>query len=237
MSRSHVKIRKNKTTNQDDDGDVVPPTVDEANAMLAAVEGRWRPFLITALRTGLRSGELRGLTWANVDLANKVLHIEQRADRWGTLDKPKSRAGKRDVPLPPMALNALREWQSHCPKSSPGLVFPTQVGTVMLHSNIMNAWFYPLQRKLGICRMTTGHPKYGLHALRHFYATWLISRQFPPKTIQTWMGHASITMTYDVYGKWLKQPDDHDMLAAAEAAITGSPVTAQPPTALRIVGN
>jgi integrase len=44
-------------------------------------------------------------------------------------------------------------------------------------------------------------PKYGLHGLRHFYASWLISlKQYSPKEIQTMLGHASIQMTFDVYG-------------------------------------
>ncbi len=210
-SRTHDKVEIGKDI----------PTIAEINTILANANDRWRPFFVTAVFTGLRSSELRGLRWCDVEVDKKVIHIRQRADRWGTIGDPKSQAGNRDVPLPPMALNALREWKLRCPKSELGLVFPTTVGTVMLHSNICNLYFYPLQRRLGIVD-DTGHHKYGLHALRHFYASWLIDQEFPPKKIQSWMGHASITMTFDCYGHLMETDNDHEKLALAERRITGN---------------
>jgi hypothetical protein len=60
---------------------------------------RWRPLLITAMLTGLRPSELRGLTWSAVDLDAKALEVRQRADRFNRIGAPKSRAGRREVPL------------------------------------------------------------------------------------------------------------------------------------------
>jgi len=74
------------------------PTKDELRAMLDHA-GRLRPLLVTAIFTGLRASELRGLTWDAVDLDRRVLTVRQRADRWGTIGSPKSDAGKREVPL------------------------------------------------------------------------------------------------------------------------------------------
>ncbi len=69
-------------------------------------------------------------------------------------------------------------------------------------------------------------PKYtGLHALRHFYACWLINRPqdgglgLPPKVIQERMGHASITMMMDVYGHLFPRGDDAEEMAAAERSL------------------
>jgi len=62
--------------------------------------GRLRPLLATAIFTGLRASELRGLTWDAVDLDRRVLTVRQRADRWGTIGSPKLDAGKREVPSP-----------------------------------------------------------------------------------------------------------------------------------------
>jgi integrase len=53
---------------------------------------------VTAIFTGLRASELRGLTWDDVDLDRRVLTVRQRADRWNTIGSPKSDAGKREVP-------------------------------------------------------------------------------------------------------------------------------------------
>jgi integrase len=80
------------------------PTNDEIRAMLEHAD-RLRPLLVTAIFTGLRASELRGLTWDAVDLERKVLTVRQRADRWNQLGSPKSDSGKREVPLAPIVVN------------------------------------------------------------------------------------------------------------------------------------
>jgi integrase len=65
----------------------------------------------------------------------------------------------------------------------------------------------------------------GLHAFRHFYASWLINarqdrgQELPAKVVQTRLGHASIVMTFDIYGHVFPRGDDRDQLAAAEKAL------------------
>ena len=59
------------------------------------LEGRWRPMLLTAIFTGLRASELRGLRWADVDLKRGEIHVRQRADRYNEIGPPKSEAGER----------------------------------------------------------------------------------------------------------------------------------------------
>jgi integrase len=101
--------------------------------MLTAAQGRWRPLIITAVFTGLRASELRGLTWDDVDLDKAALTVRQRADRWNTIGSPKSASGQREVPLAPMVVNTLKEWQLACPKGPEGrlwLVFPNGKGAV-----------------------------------------------------------------------------------------------------------
>jgi integrase len=57
------------------------PTKDEIRAMLAAAQGWVRPLVVTAIFTGLRASELRGLRWGDVDLEGAELTVRQRADR------------------------------------------------------------------------------------------------------------------------------------------------------------
>jgi integrase len=71
-----------------------------------------------------------------------------------------------------------------------------------------------------------GKAKYtGMHALRHFYASWCINRkadgglELPAKMVQARLGHSSITMTMDVYGHLFPSDDDGAELAAAERAL------------------
>ena len=65
----------------------------------------------------------------------------------------------------------------------------------------------------------------GLHALRHFYASWCINRkadgglELPPKVVQHRLGHSSIVVTMDTYDPLFPRGDDAKELAAAEATL------------------
>jgi integrase len=206
------------------------PSKADIRTMLDRVPSRWRPLLLTAIFTGLRASELRGLTWADVDLAGGVLKVRQRADRWNTIGSPKSEAGQREVLLPPIAVNTLREWKLACPKGTLGLVFPNGAGNVETLPHLANRFFGPLQVACGITRPVDAaegekalqRPRYGLHALRHFYASWLIDQGFPPKRVQELMGHSTIAMTLDTYGHLFPvSADEVAKLATSAAALVG----------------
>jgi len=79
------------------------PTVE---GILDAPSPRWRVFLLTAAMTGMRVSELRGLHWANVDLAHGLVHVRERADKNAALGKPKSKASA------PVDL----DWSPRCPR-------------------------------------------------------------------------------------------------------------------------
>jgi integrase len=202
------------------------PTLDEIRTIIAHLNGQWRPLVLAAIFTGLRSSELRGLSWANLDLKKNELHVRQRADRWGKIGRPKSAAGERTIPLPPVLANTLREWKLQCPKSELGLVFPTGRGKVVSHSDIVQRGLNRAQRKGGVVS-EDGTAKYNLHALRHFYASWCINRPedgglgLQAKIVQHRLGHSSITMTMDVYGHLFPRGDDGAELAAAERMLLG----------------
>jgi integrase len=203
------------------------PTPEETRAIIAALDEdtRWRPLLLTAIFTGLRASELRGLRWKDIDLKRAELHVRQRADRYGKIGLPKSRAGKRTVPLPPMLVGVLRTWKLACPKGELDLAFPSNRGGVEKLSNIVEQGLIPVGITAGVVTRT-GKAKYtGLHALRHFYASWCMNRkedgglELPLKLVQARMGHASIQMTADTYGHLFPSADDGSELAAAEKAL------------------
>jgi integrase len=195
------------------------PSKEEVQKILAAAIGRWRPFFATSVFTGMRASELRGLTWDAVDLDKRVVHVRQRANLWGEIGAPKSAAGWREIPIAPMVVNALREWRLACPRGDHHLVFPNGNGNVESHANIANRGWYPLQIAAGLVG-NDGKPKYGLHALRHFFASWVIERGFSAKRVQALLGHSSIQMTFDVYGHLFPSlEDDHAKFAAGEQSI------------------
>jgi integrase len=190
------------------------PTPDEIKLILAHAKPRWRPLLVTAVFTGLRASELRGLRWSDINLDASEVHVHQRADRFNTIGRPKSASSERTVPFGKFVANTLREWKLACPKSELDLVFPTATGKIERLTNIVDRGLKPTEIAAGIVT-ADGKAKYpGMHVFRHFYASWCIDRNLPPKVIQTRLGHASITMTFDVYGHLFPEGDDTGLDAA-----------------------
>ena len=203
------------------------PTPHEIRAIVANLKGRWRPLLLTAIFSGLRASELRGLKWADADLKKAELHVRQRADRYNSIGHTKSASGQRTLPLPPIVVNTLREWKVGCPKSAMDLVFPTGAGGIENLSNILQRGLAPAQIAAGVVTKD-GKAKYtGLHTLRHFYASWCINPKedgglgLPLKLVQHRLGHSSIQMTSDVYGHLFPRSDNGAELAAAQKALLG----------------
>lgn len=207
------------------------PTREEIKALVGVLSGRWRPLLLTAIFTGLRASELRGLRWSDVSFDKKQIHVHQRADRFNAIGKPKSVSGERTVPAPPLVINALREWKLACPKGEAGLVFPNGAGKVEGLRNILRRGLHPAWVEASVTVETgavdeQGHmvlaPKYtGLHCLRHWFASWCINRKedgglgLTPKMVQERMGHSTIALTMDLYSHLFPRDDDGDELAAA----------------------
>ncbi|MGE3993423.1 tyrosine-type recombinase/integrase [Pseudorhodoplanes sp.] len=202
------------------------PSREEIKCLLEAIPSEQEPFLLVAIFCGLRASELRGLRWSDVDLKFGEIHVRQRADRYCKIGPPKSKSGNRKIPVPPGVLKRLKEWKLVCPMSDASLVFPAASGLVQHHSNIVRQILNPALKTAGIVK-GDGAPKYGLHSLRHFFASWLINRkrdggrEMPLKAVQVLMGHSSITITADRYGHLFPRGDDAAELADAERKILG----------------
>jgi integrase len=202
------------------------PTTVEVARLIEAAPMRWKTLLMVAVFTGLRASELRGLRWSDVDLKSGAVTVTQRADLWNNIGSPKSKGSRRTVPIGPELVRALKEWKLACPKGDLDLVFPTTEGKVSHHKNIMLA-LEAIMVKAGVVDRH-GKPKYGLHCFRHFFASWCINRkadggrELPPKTVQTLLGHSSITMTMDIYGHLFPTNADENELRDSERALLGA---------------
>jgi integrase len=225
------------------------PSIEEVRQILHAATGRWRPLLIVGAFSGLRSSELRGLRWTDLELTLPIgrLHVRQRLDAWGKAGPPKSKAGYRTIPLSEYVVRTLLAWKEECPQLDMGerdgqgrpikvrhFVFPNGAGGSENHANITNRGWFAVQITAGLGEPmldASGNPrfdrdgtplmrgKYGLHSLRHFFCSWLIDRGKAPKDIQVQMGHSSLVMTLDRYGHLFPRQDDADEMARAEAAL------------------
>jgi integrase len=200
------------------------PSKSELRKMIDKANGRWRPFLLAAVFAGMRASELRGLSWPDVDLDAGIIHVRQRADAWGHIGPPKSKAGKRDIPLAPIVINALRQWREDCPKGELQLVFPNGTGNVESLSNIRARFWVPLQRACEITADGRTDGKYNFHMLRHAAASLFIAHLgWTPKRVQTVMGHSSINLTFDLYGHLFEDHDaDREAMKKIEAAVVAA---------------
>jgi integrase len=202
-----------------DEDEAVIPTKDHIKAILTSVPDRWRPLIVTAVLTGLRCSELRGLMWEHVDFAAGVIRVRQRADLRNAIGAPKSKAGRRDVPMSPMVVNTLKAWKLACPVTAQDLVFPSDGGRIVTNGTIHRSCWGPLQRAAGMVD-ANGLPLYTFHALRHAAASLFIEMGWLPKKVQTVMGHSTIQVTYDVYGHlWPSPEDDRAAMAQIEARL------------------
>jgi integrase len=228
-------LRKNRRSRRADSNGKFKVGIDipapaEVRAIVGKLNpttGRYRVLLLTAIFTGLRASELRGLRWDDIDLKRGEVHVRQRADRYGQIGRPKSEAGERTIPLPPMVIAALREHRLASPRSELGLVFPNIRGGIEHRNSIVKCGFHPAQIAADVVDQHGGAKYKGLHSLRHFYASWCINRrvdgglELPLKLVSERLGHSTVQLTADTYGHLFPRGDDGAELAAAEKAFLG----------------
>jgi integrase len=166
---------------------------EEAQRLLAALPDRDRPIWATALYAGLRRGELMALRWEDVDLAAGVIRVERAYDDKGRVEiEPKSRAGRRTVPIVGVLRDVLVELKAR-QRRDHGIVFGSSEETPFQPSSV---W----RRARGAWK-EVGLKPIGLHEARHTFASVLIAASVNAKAITAYMGHASIETTFDLYGK------------------------------------
>ncbi len=167
---------------------IASPT--EAAALLAALSGVERPLYATAMYAGLRLGELRALRWVDVDLAAGVIRVERSWDPKAGVIEPKSRAGRRRVPVVPTLRDLLLEHRMG--GAGEGLAFGTGDRPFDPHgvtARARRAWAtHDALRPIG------------LHECRHTFASLMIAAGVNAKALSTYMGHAGVSITFDRYG-------------------------------------
>ncbi len=204
--------------------EIVAMSEDDVQAFLeAAQDDRLRPYYVLALTTGARPSELLGLRWKRLDLDGAAIRIERAlvtdSNGWN-LRTPKTKQGRRVIPIPEEAVDALRAhrarqgedrlrageaWQDH------GIVFTTEIGTPLSLANIRNRSFNRIVKRADL------NPKLTPYSTRHTAATLLLKRGVNPKVVAERLGHASVTITLDTYAHVLPgmQEDATEVLADA----------------------
>ena len=201
--------------------DIDPPTLEKPkervltpeqaqNLLAVAKDSSLECFLVLALTTGMRRGELLGLRWDDIDFEQKTLSVARTVSYLKTETNgiyhyietsPKTEAGRRIIALTRLGINTLKvhkikqleqrlavgsAWHEH------GLVIPNSLGNIYDISSLRFR-FNKLLQKAGL-------PHMRIHDLRHCAATLLLSMGVELKVIQQILGHSSIAITANIYG-------------------------------------
>jgi integrase len=177
---------------------------DEVTALLAAwqrleraaekPERHWyatgRRMTVLALSTGLRRGELLGLRWMDVELLERHLSVRQ-AFVLGEMSTPKSRAGRRTLPLGPMAVQVLEEQFRASPHRAPeSIVFCHPALGTPLDPSKLSGFARKALKAAGITK-----PFRVWHGLRHTALTETAAAGVPAMFVQAKAGHAQGSTT------------------------------------------
>ena len=165
---------------------------DEVKRLVAACTEPTRSIVVVAVMTGLRIGEILALRWGRINFIGETLVVAETCfmGRFGT---PKTRASRREIPLSPAVVEALKAHYSRSADRSPkALVFATRHGGPLVSNNL---------RKRGLqsaCKRAE-LPRINWHALRHTHGTLLHVQGTPLKVAQAQLGHSHMATTLEVY--------------------------------------
>jgi len=209
--RGRAQLQEDQPGGQVDIKILTPPQI---NALLGQMEDqKYRTLFMLAIFSGARQGELLGLKWGDINWESKQIHI-QRTFNNGRLFTPKTQSSIRKIDLGPTVMKELKKWRLACPKNDLDLVFPNEAGHHINNKNMLRRNFRPALKAAGC-------PAIRFHDLRHTYASLLIAQGENIKYIQNQLGHASPTITLNVYAHLMK-PTNQEAACRLENAVFGA---------------
>lgn len=195
-------------------------TIDEQKQFFDVAEGTAYvdQFRLIA-QTGLRTGEMVGLKWEDLDFENRKIHISRTMEfRHGyhefKIGEPKSKHGYRTIPMTPEAYEILmrryeqRKFRYVADEEFKDFVFLCRKGTPVKNSTYDTA-IYKLTEKAGM-------KHFSMHTLRHTFATRCIEAGMRPKTLQGILGHANIGVTMNLYVHNTEDEKEKEILKFSE---------------------
>ncbi len=229
LNAGEVTMELQPDTEVDDTDDSINPddvlSPEEAAPLIAAAAAGFdKTYLLTAVLTGARVGELTALTWDDVNFQTGRLSI-RRSLSWAKLRgqpgsnprfyEPKTTAGKRTIDLAPELVSALKPWKLACPKGSFNLVFPNLDGSPRHRTTITYGTLRPALKAAKLRQVT-------LHSLRHTCASALILGGTDCLEVAKFLGHAKPTITLSVYAHWFNTRRTAGTMSSVVGAVFGT---------------
>jgi integrase len=193
---------------------VVPLSVGQIDALVAAIPDRYRALVVTAVGSGLRQGELLGLRAEDVDLDRGLVHVRhQLVSVPGTpphLGPPKTVSSLRTVPVPTFVTSALAAHLGTYPVGPYGVLFTNKRGAVVNRQSLHRSFQYAL-RTAGLPNTIT------FHQLRHTYASLLIEAGESVTVVAARLGHKNATETLATYSHLWPSSEEQTRLVLSRA--------------------
>lgn len=174
---------------------VDPFTLEEVGKIIAGVPEAHRPFYVVAFFTGMRTSELLGLQWDNVDFERGQILVRTT---WvcGELDTPKTDGSERTIEMSSPVAAALRQQRGLTAGKGSAFVFCAENGQPLSRHNLANRIWRPTLKALGLRHRRP-------YQTRHTAATLWLAAGEAPEWISKQMGHTSTKMLFTVYSRFV----------------------------------
>ena len=189
------------------------PNYQKHNIGTQYLQRSYYNFVNLALATGMRCGELRGLSWKCVDFDAGTIRVEEQLvttnDYADMYDDPKTYHSVRTIVVDKTVLNELQEFKEYQKDyavilgdkflNAHDLIFTNTFGKPVCYSNFRKRYFFKMLGAAGIS------PKYTIHCMRHTHATLLLKAGVNVSVVSKRLGHSSTTVTLNIYAHVLDE--------------------------------
>ncbi len=202
--------------------EVDPLSLTEIERFLQACPEYWRPYFVTAFKTGARPGELAALKWGDVDLKHATARISAARAR-GLEGEPKTPTSRRDLDLLPEVVDALRAQRQALSrrrlKSGVGrrcrpedYVFVGPQGGY-LNVNFIREHVWKTALDLAKLRRRV------FYQTRHTFASNALATGEDPSWVARMLGHKTLEILFGTYARFIPHRTRRDGAALAHAAV------------------
>lgn len=173
---------------------IEPFSMDEVERIIKYVREDYRNYYHVRFYTGMRTGEIDGLKWENVDFDRREILVRETLVN-GQTEYTKTDGSQREIPMFGPVFQALKDQHQATGKLSK-YVFCNREGKPLEHNNVTKRVWYPLLEYL---KLKKRRP----YQTRHTAATLLLASGENPEWVARTLGHSSTEMLFKVYSRYI----------------------------------